>query len=493
MKKIFLIFLLFFIPKITFWEEFIYPMYYWTKKCEITKNIVSEKHYAFISKSNEKNFYLIKNSNNSTYDLYKNNKLYKTWVENLLYELDDYAIYTIKNWEKIDIYKNDEKILTLDDFSLRDISYNQEIDRYYFYYNLWEKGYIYSNWKSYNYDEFENFTRFYSDNKKYYLDVYFNEKWFKIYKNSKIIIEKLWYSLDNLSISNNWESYSYVISNLKDDTKSVYNNLKEISLKNVEIIKYSPDWKDVYFITNNNNNYSFYKNEKFLWKYDSTDLYYWSNFKFLNNDNFYFILTNGDDYIYIENWKVLYDKNSDVQIKTIVKKPNGDELIVKRYKKLWIDKLFLNQKMILQWEKIDERYINDAKDTFSIFPNENNSNEYYTYVWNSDNSDLFVNWFIIPNMYDYLNLKNWLSEFNFLSKDYRLVSCKDITYSYPDLKYSRENLEKILVKIQNLSVNNQKILLKKLNNFYLKQKSEKNKELIKLFIDNTNYFLNQKY
>ena len=136
MKKIFLIFLLFFIPKITFWEDFTYPMYYWTKKCEITKNIVSEKHYAFISKSNEKNFYLIKNSNNSTYDLYKNNKLYKIWVENLLYELDDYAIYTIKNWEKIDIYKNDEKILMVDDFSLRDISYNQEIDRYYFYYNF---------------------------------------------------------------------------------------------------------------------------------------------------------------------------------------------------------------------------------------------------------------------------------------------------------------------------------------------------------------------
>ena len=135
----------------------------------------------------------------------------------------------------------------------------------------------------------------------------------------------------------------------------------------------------------------------------------------------------------------------------------------------------------------------NSNDTFSIFPNENNSNEYYTYVWNSDNSDLFVNWFIIPNMYDYLNLKNWLSDFNFLSKDYKVVNCKDITYIYPDLKYSREDLEKILVKIQNLSLNNQKILLKKLNNFYLKQKSEKNKELIKLFIDNTNYFLNQKY
>lgn len=55
---------------------------------------------------------------------------------------------------------------------------------------------------------------------------------------------------------------------------------------------------------------------------------------------FYFILTNWDDYIYIESEEFLYDKNSDVQIKTIVKKPNGDELIVKRYKKLWIDKLF---------------------------------------------------------------------------------------------------------------------------------------------------------
>lgn len=46
----------------------------------------------------------------------------------------------------------------------------------------------------------------------------------------------------------------------------------------------------------------------------------------------------------------------------------------------------------------------------------------------------------------YLNLKNWLSDFNFLSKDYKVVNCKDITYIYPDLKYSRKFRKNFVVK-----------------------------------------------
>ena len=50
--------------------------------------------------------------------------------------------------------------------------------------------------------------------------------------------------------------------------------------------------------------------------------------------NFYFILTDWDNYALIENGKIRISYDDPIQIKAIIKKENGDIFIVKRDKTL---------------------------------------------------------------------------------------------------------------------------------------------------------------
>jgi len=82
-----------------------------------------------------------------------------------------------------------------------------------------------------------------------------------------------------------------------------------------------------------------------------------------------------------------------------------------------VDILEINEKEVLRAKKIDERYLDNGKHTFSLFPNKyTNSSEYQTFIKNqNDEYFLIVNSFIIPDYYDYFHLKDGLNNFRFAS------------------------------------------------------------------------------
>jgi hypothetical protein len=140
-------------------------------------------------------------------------------------------------------------------------------------------------------------------------------------------------------------------------------------------------------------------------------------------------------------------------------------------------------------DDIDERYLNNGIGTFSMFANNNESNQYYTYITQDESHDLWVNGFIIKNMYDYLKFENGLDNFNFLSQDYRMISCKDITYLYPDLQNKREKFETILRKIKTLNNHQKEILLKQIDQIKTNHFSQVQQDSYNMILDNLNNFI----
>lgn len=350
------------------------------------------------------------------------------------------------------------------------------------------KDYIFSNWKLFPYNDFVFHDRYFSDNKKYFIDnyykYYYSNSWIKLEKNNKIIFEKEGYSIENIVLSNDGMNYSLLINNNKKDEKVFIKNWVETKITNVYYFQYSPSGKDFYYVTKNWDNYVFYKNDKeiltFSWV--SYGSFY---FHFTSETDYYIILTNWNDYALIRNGKIQISYDDKNQIKAIIKKKNWDIFVVRREKNIWKDIFEINGKKIIEAEKIDERYLNDWIDTFSLYPNKNNSNQYYTYITTNDTYYLFVNGFIIPDFYDYLELKNGLDIFTFASNSWQWkIVCRDITGSFPDIRYKREYFEKLLLKIKNWDDNQKNILKEKWENILKSQTSQKNKEIIKMFLDN---------
>lgn len=82
MRKIIpiLLWMLFIFPNITFWEQPNYPIYYWTKRCEIDTEKQTKTYALFQNEENP--IYYIENEN-----LYKNAEVYKKWVKYIFIEL----------------------------------------------------------------------------------------------------------------------------------------------------------------------------------------------------------------------------------------------------------------------------------------------------------------------------------------------------------------------------------------------------------------------
>lgn len=472
----------------TFAEDYNYPIYYWTKKCETNiENVNTEENrkiFAYYHDLKDANYYII------NWDLYKKRNLYKKWVDYLLFEINWNVIYWVKNYGKIDIYINDKKSISVDEIDTSTLYYDEYTDKYQFEINNNSKRYIYSNWELIDYDSFYFQTRYFSENRKVYIDLYNNDSWFRLEKDWKVILEEKWnYYIKEIAISKD-NDYSLI---WYDNTNKKYIFLINWIISNIEnVVKivYWPNWNDLYYVTKIDNNYKFYKNEEKLWEF-KIEIYNNLDFNFIDDNNFYIILTNWTDYALIKNWKTIISFDSDIQIKLILKKENWDIFLVKRYKKLWKDIFYINWKKVLEADKIDERYLNEWKWTFSIYPNRLKSNQYYTYATINDYNYLFVNGYLIPNMYDYLKLENGLDDFSFFSMDSKLISCKDITSTYTNLWYDREYLEQLILKTKKLNYTKKDTLVNKFKKSLEKSNlSEINRELIKIFIDNLTFNLN---
>lgn len=455
--------------------------YFWTKKCEIVDwSSKNKKIFAMFSnkKENEKKYYQI------NWKLYKSWKLYKNKINYLVSEFQNEVVYIVGS----KIYKNDKIFLENINLVSHSFEYNRNFDVYYFrFYKDW-KEYIFSNWKYILLKDFVFKKRYFSENKKYFIDLYSKIDWnIRLIKDWKQILNnKL--KIQNLKISNNGKNYSFTTNSL-----NYFINWKQTNFKEVVDFIYSLDWKDLYFIIKTKDkNYIIYKNWKQIWKYINLAKNEKFSFEsFFSKNNFYVIFTNWKDYVLLKNWKTIISFNSDIQIKLFLKKENWDLFIVERNKKLLKDIFYINWKKILEADNIDERFLNNWKNTFSIYPNIIKSNQYYTFVKNNWKNFLYVNWFLIPEMYDYLKLEDWLDNFQFLAKNDEnnkyIISCKDITYLYPNLKNNRKKYENILLKLQWLSLENKENIIKKLENIFWKIIWKENKEILKMFLDNLKY------
>jgi len=66
-----------------------------------------------------------------------------------------------------------------------------------------------------------------------------------------------------------------------------------------------------------------------------------------------------------------------------------------------------------------------------------------------------------------------------------MIECQDITYLFPNIKYSREELENIIWKILKLSPEKATLLENKLNKLLSSNSlKEKEKEIFQMFLDN---------
>lgn len=479
MKKIFLLFLFISIifPNITLWETPNYPIYYWTKRCEIDTE-KQTKTYAFFQNEENSIYYL------ENWNLYKNSEIYKTWVDYLLIEFNWNIIYWINNWKKIDIYKNDQKLITADSFDYWSWNYDKYLDKYYLSVYINWKSYVLENWKLISNSDFLYHDRYFSENNKYFVDNYYNLSWFKVVKNWETVLERKDSYIRDFVVSNDGKNYSANFQDKWLDYNIFIKNWKITDFKNVYFYQYSPSWKDLYYAEKDWENNIFYKNDEkiFEMKWRVSNSF---KFNFSDENNFYTILTNRDDYAFIENWKITISYDDKLQIKTIIKKSNWDIFKVKRDKNIWKDILEINWKKIIESKRIDERYLNDWIDTFSLYPNRLDSDEYYTYLTTDDNYYFYVNGFVIDNFYDYLNLENGLNNFTFGSNYWKL-RCKDIKYLYPDISYTRKELEDFILKLKNFNSEKKVILKIKLENMIKNEKSLKNQEMLKMFLDNLN-------
>lgn len=485
MKKIipFLLITLFIsFPILTFAnEQNIYPIYYGTKKCEIDTRKETKQPPSFYDKE-DYSFY-IENNN-----LYKNDKIYKTWVNYLYMEYEDNVLYGIQNGKNIALYKNDEKVLSPQYINDRSAFYNIYTKQYMIGVTLNKKNFMLVNDKLIPSNEFEFHERYFSQNKKFFVDVYSDNGLVKVVKDNKIVFEKLPYIyITDVKVSNDGSDFALKYLDGATSNRNWVRNGKEI-IEHLYDFEYSPSGKDFYYVTHNGTQsfFSFYKNNEKLFDFDGV-IYNSIFYNFTSEEDYSFIVTNRANYALIENGKIRISYDDTLQIKSITKKANGDIFIVKKNKILWIDTLEINGKEVLRAKDIDERYIDNGADTFSLFSNKyTNSSEYSTFI-NTENNEyyLLVNNFIIDDFYDYLHIEQWLNIFNFYSKGSKKILCQDINYLFPNIKYSREELEKMILKILELSPEKSLLLENKLKNLLSwNALKEKDKEILQMFLDN---------
>ncbi len=460
-------------------QKIIYPIYYGTKKCEINTTKETKQPPVFYDKGNY-NFYLEKNN------LYKNEELYQSGINYIYMEYEGNILYGIDNGKKIDLYKNKQKLLSAEYINHWSAFYDEYEKKYALEVIINQKNLMLTNDILIPVEDFEFHTRYFSENKKFFIDAYQISNSIKVIKDGNILFEKLDAYVRDVHISNDGKNVSFIWYSAKSGKETFFLNGKEIG-ENIYYSKFSPSGKYLYTLkTVGENEYDFYKNTEKIGSFSGKTHNYF-DIVFKDDDNFYFILTDWDNYAFIKNGKIRISYDDDLQIKTIIKKPNGDIFIVKKNKILWVDTLEINGKEVLRAKNIDERYLNNGADTFSLFSNKhNNSNEYYTFIKNeNDDYNLLVNNFIMPKFYDYLHIEQWLDVFSFYSTEYGKILCQDITYLFPDIWYSRNELEKIILKMFKLSPEKTLLLENKLNNILSWNSfKEKDKEILQMFLDN---------
>lgn len=460
-------------------QNIIYPIYYGTKKCEINTTKETKQPPVFYDKENY-NFYLEKNN------LYKNEELYQSGVNYIYMEYEGNILYGIDNGKKIDLYKNKQKLLSAEYINHWSAFYNEYEKKYALEVSINQKNLILTNDTLIPVEDFEFHTRYFSENKKFFIDAYQISNSIKVVKDGNILFEKLDAYVRDVHISNDGKNTSFIWYSAKSGKETFFLNGKEIG-ENIYYSKFSPSGKYLYTLqTVGENEYDFYKNTEKIGSFSGKTHNYF-DIVFKDDENFYFILTDWDNYALIENGKIRISYDDPIQIKAIIKKENGDIFIVKRDKTLWVDILEINEKEVLRAKKIDERYLDNGKHTFSLFPNKyTNSSEYQTFIKNqNDEYFLIVNNFIIPDFYDYFNQKNGLNNFRFASLWAGMIECQDITYLFPNIKYSREELENIIWKILKLSPEKATLLENKLNKLLSSNSlKEKEKEIFQMFLDN---------
>lgn len=456
-------------------ENLTYPVYFGTKKCEIN-TIKDTRSYATYSDGTRE--YYGDNGN-----LYKNWVIYKNWAQDIFVEFDGNIVYGIENGKKTDIYENDKKITSVDWFNSRSSFYDKYTKQYILEVTVNSKDYILSNWKLVPYADFTYHTRYFSDNNTFSIDNYFNKRWMRLEKDEKTILTKAGYSLDSLKVSNDGKEFSAIVRDTSNNNTFIKNGV-ETKDSNVVYFQYSPSGNDLFSVEKISDTYVFYKNDikivTFTWVVKNS-----FHFNFTSDADYSIILTDWEDYALIKDGKIVTSYKDANQTKAIIKKDNWDLFVVKRDKSVWKDTLEINWKKIIEAKDIDERYLMDWVDTFSLFPNKtNSSDEYYTFIKTDDNNYyLFVNGFIVRGYYDYLKLTDWLDQFEFASASGQWnVVCKDITHTYQNSRYTRQDLERFLSIATGLDNDKKTVLREKFKK--LSVKNDFDKELVKMFLDN---------
>lgn len=460
-------------------QKIIYPIYYGTKKCEINTTKETKQPPSFYDK--EIYSFYIENNN-----LYKNEELYQSGINYIYMEYEGNILYGIDNGKKIDLYKNKQKLLSAEYINHWSAFYDEYEKKYALEVIINQKNLMLTNDILIPVEDFEFHTRYFSENKKFFIDAYQISNSIKVIKDGNILFEKLDAYVRDVHISNDGKNVSFIWYSAKSGKETFFLNGKEIG-ENIYYSKFSPSGKYLYTLqTVGENEYDFYKNTEKIGSFSGKTHNYF-DIVFKDDENFYFILTDWDNYALIENGKIRISYDDPIQIKAIIKKENGDIFIVKRDKTLWVDILEINEKEVLRAKKIDERYLDNGKHTFSLFQNKyTNSSEYQTFIKNqNDEYFLIVNNFIIPDFYDYFNQKDGLNNFRFASLWAGMIECQDITYVSPNIKYSRDELEKMILKMLKLSPEKTLLLENKLKNILSwNSLKEKDREILQMFLDN---------
>lgn len=462
MKKIFIIIFIFLLS-FSFLKAENKTVFYWTKKCEVLPKDFQKvtKIWEFSKKWDI---------------LYKSWKIYKKDVYELLLVSSNWnPIYLVKTWEySYDLYNWDKKILE-NIFYSKANNYYYDKDLNYYYFSFFDE-----NWKYYFvkndkiFDWWEEEYRVFSENKKFFIDIkesFLELKDWKIDVKS-FIKDKNWeekkfidYKILWVNLSNDGK-YSLIFWKWNDydntNREFLYKKWWKIEeLKWLSKVKYSPSWKDFYYVTETKKSddiiYKFFKNWKEIWEYLWEKQFYY-DLNFTDEENFYVIMKYGWIFHYIENWKQTFPLWKNAYYKNIVNKKNGDkiELIYDYNSKK--DILYKNRKEILRADNIDERYISDDPfpvfSVWNIYNSEKDTPDFYTYAREDWKYFMFLNWIKIYDFYDYLDLLEWFNHFTIAfsenSDDIMLMSwtyeCKDITFLHNKLENKRK-IFKIFEKV----------------------------------------------
>ena len=184
-------------------QKIIYPIYYGTKKCEINTTKETKQPPSFYDKENY-SFY-IENNN-----LYKNEELYQSGINYIYMEYEGNILYGIDNGKKIDLYKNKQKLLSAEYINHWSAFYDEYEKKYALEVIINQKNLMLTNDILIPVEDFEFHTRYFSENKKFFIDAYQISNSIKVIKDGNILFEKLDAYVRDVHISNDGKNVSFI-------------------------------------------------------------------------------------------------------------------------------------------------------------------------------------------------------------------------------------------------------------------------------------------